>query len=74
MSDLIDNLIDLRTCNQEFNGYWYIAKPYEFFGWATLRRRIKDAWRVLIGKSRAYHFHEDELTEKPRVIKMEISE
>lgn len=70
MSELIDDLIDLRTCNQEFNGSWYIAKPYEFFGFQTFIRRLKDAWRILIGKSRAYHFHEDTLKEKPKIIKI----
>jgi len=70
MSTLIDNLIDLRTCNQEFNGAWYIAKPYEFFGFATFIRRLKDAWRVLTGKSRAYHFYEDTLKKRPKVIHM----
>ena len=70
MSTLIDNLIDLRTCNQEFNGARYIAKPYEFFGFATFIRRLKDAWRVLTGKSRAYHFYEDTLKKRPKVIHM----
>lgn len=70
MSTLIDDLIDLRTCNQEFNGAWYIAKPYEFFGFTAFIRRLKDAWRVLTGKSRAYHFYEDTLKKRPKVIHM----
>ena len=74
MSDLIDDLVKLRTCNQEFNGQWYIAKPCEFFGFSTIIKRIRDAWRVLTGKSRAYHFYEDLLSKRPKIIKMEISE
>ena len=59
MSILIDNLIiNFKNCNQQFNNEWYIAKP---FGLQSFRHRLKDAYRVLIGKSYAYHFKEDEL-------------
>lgn len=59
MSILIDNLmINFSTTNQEINGQWYIAKPW---GLQSFKHRLKDAYRVLIGKSYAYHFKEDEL-------------
>lgn len=60
MSILIDDLIGYVTVNQEIDGKWYIAKCYDLQGLAGLKHRIKDAYRVLIGKSRAYHFKEDE--------------
>ena len=64
MSILIDELLELRTQNQEINGKWYIAKPIDCnFGIATKIHRLKDAYRVLTGKSRAYHFKEDEINE-----------
>ena len=58
MSTLIDNLLYLSTQNQEINGKWYIAKPYDI---SSFKERLKDAYRVLIGKSQAYHFKEDEI-------------
>ena len=61
MSELIDNLInsDMKNQNQEFDGKWYMAKPYDFIGFRGFLYRLEDAWRVLTGKSRAYHFYED---------------
>ena len=62
MSTLIDDLIiEYTTVYQEIEGKWYIAKCYDLYGFAGLKHRIKDAFRVLIGKSRAYHFKEDEI-------------
>ena len=61
MSVLIDNLIGYATVNQEIDGKWYIAKTYDLQGFVGLIHRIKDSYRVLIGKSRAYHFKEDEV-------------
>ena len=61
MSELIDDLMKDTCTNQEINGYWYIAKPYGFFGFKGFVNRVKDAWRVLIGKSRAFHYMEDEI-------------
>lgn len=58
MSILIDELLELRTQNQEINGKWYIAKPYDL---RSFKQRLQDAYRVLIGKSQAYHFKEDEI-------------
>lgn len=64
MSILIDELLELRTQNQEINGKWYIAKPIDVdFGIATKIHRLKDTYRVLTGKSKAYHFKEDEINE-----------
>ncbi len=55
MSDLIDNFNKSnQTC---IKGKWYMARPY---GVLFLHLRIKDAWRVLLGKSIAVHYKEDE--------------
>ena len=58
MSTLIDDLIFLSSQNQEINGKWYIAKPYDL---RSFKQKLQDAYRVLIGKSQAYHFKEDEV-------------
>ena len=59
MSTLIDDLMILSSENQEIlDGGWYIAKPYNI---SSFKERLKDAYRVLIGKSQAYHFKEDEI-------------
>ena len=59
MSILIDELIkNSMGLEARMESYWYKPKPY--FGWEGLRARLNDAWRVLIGKSRAYHYKEDE--------------
>ena len=58
MSTLIDNLIFLSSQNQEIDGKWYIAKPYDL---RSFKQRLQDACRVLVGKSQAYHFKEDEV-------------
>lgn len=57
-----------KTCifkyckNKKVNGKWYIAKPIDVdFGIATKIHRFKDAYRVPTGKSKAYHFKEDEI-------------
>ena len=60
MSTLIDDLLEERTINQRRGEYWYIAKPYRLFGWSGFIQRLKDAWRVLTDKSRAFHYKEDE--------------
>lgn len=61
MSVLIDDLVKTSSVKQEIKeNYWYIAKPYGFYGWRGLVTRVKDAWRVLTGKSRAFHYKEDE--------------
>ena len=66
MSRLIDDIMtDYFTCaggfrRDEDDVYKvYLAKDIELVNIKTLLRRIKDAYRVLVGKSRAYHFYED---------------
>lgn len=60
MSKLIDNLMFLALQNQKIEGRWYIAKPYDL---SSFKQRLIDAYRVLVGKSQAYHFKEDEINE-----------
>lgn len=70
MSILLDKIFKECSNNVEINGRWYIAKDTDFylnilniftpFGFSILLNRIKDAYRVLIGKSRAFHYKEDE--------------
>ncbi len=62
MSILIDNLFrsSVQEFNQNINGKWYIAKSIDYFQFS----RIKDAIRILTGKSRAYHYKEDECVGK----------
>ena len=67
MSILIDELVKLTNCNKQYFENWYVAKPYESTGFLAFLRRVRDAWRVLTGSSRAYHFYEDELNEKPLI-------
>ena len=55
MSTLIDKYNHDNVC--EINGKWYIAKPLNY---PSLRDRVKDAQRVLNGKSIAVHYKEDE--------------
>ena len=63
---IIDYLIDFYGTNhQEFNGRWYVAKPYsyspslKYFITIELPKRLKDAWYVLTGKCEAFYFYED---------------
>ena len=65
MSQIIDKLVAIDSKNKvEINGEWWIAKPlYDI----SLTGRIKDAWRILTGKSQAYHYFEDVINEdKPK--------
>jgi hypothetical protein len=60
MSILIEHLIEENTqehtgAMKKFGDKWYIAKPMNFFSF----KRIKDAIRVLTGKSQAFHYMED---------------
>ena len=70
MSILIDTLLinhnsgpRVGVNNKNSTSYWVIAKNIELFNFCG---RIKDAWRILIGKSRAYHFYEDILLAKKK--------
>lgn len=55
MSVLIDDLIKTTdvNCNEEINGKWYIAEPCRYL---SFKDRLKDAIRVLQGKSYAIHY------------------
>ena len=66
MSKLIDDLMKDTCTNQEYGGYWYIAKPYKAFGFKGFIDRAKDAWRVLTDKSRAFHYMEDEVNSEAK--------
>lgn len=61
MSILIDNLCntDRYRCSEvrmHEDGKYYRAKPVAYWS----RSNLIDAWRVLLGKSRAFHYKEDE--------------
>lgn len=70
MSILIDELIKQYKFGDGLKEYvnygWFFAKPYDlqicsistFF--EVMKQRFSDAFRVLTGKSRAYHYMEDE--------------
>lgn len=65
MSILIDELVGVYSPAgtpgyRRVKDKMYIAKDCDFYGLTTIIHRIKDAYRVLIGKSRAYHYWEDE--------------
>lgn len=65
MSILIDDLVRVYSPSgtpgyRRVKNKMYIAKDIDFYELSTILYRIKDAWRVLIGKSRAYHYWEDE--------------
>lgn len=45
-----DELFDTKTC---IDGRWVIARPLKDMPF----RRIKDAWKVLIGKADAIQFY-----------------
>lgn len=65
MSILIDELLGVYSpagtpTYRRVKDKMYIAKPCDYYGLYTIILRIKDAFRVLIGKSKAYHYWEDE--------------
>jgi hypothetical protein len=63
MSILIEDLIEqskgVKTYSKDCNK-WYIAKYLPLYGFFGFVSRLRDAYRVLIDKSRAYHYKEDE--------------
>ena len=63
MSILIDE-VTVLTRNQNTykhkNLKWYIAKPIPFNSIKNRIKSIKDAYRVIIGKSFAVHYKVDE--------------
>jgi len=66
MSILIDKLLSDKkdyptTNNGELNGRWFIAKPLgPSLYTKEIKNRFKDAYRIIIGKSFAVHYREDE--------------
>jgi len=61
IEDLYEEIYNSEGITEcQFDDGWFIAKPCREFGFLAFLKRLKDAWRVLIDKSRAYHFKEDE--------------
>jgi len=60
MSVLIDKLISRSDTQCEMDGKWYIAKGYSYWTFQLQWRRLKDALRILTGKSFACHYKIDE--------------
>lgn len=64
MSILIDKMFkdgSMDTDLQEFNGRWFIAKPFNHDKrFVPFRRRLADALRVLWGMAIAVHYKADE--------------
>lgn len=63
MSILIDDLLkraSTNTMEQAKDSMWYIAKPMPYCSFKGKIRLIKDGLRVMMGKSFAVHFKEDE--------------
>jgi len=56
MSIIIDKLKYYDAAEELPSGEWVCARP---LGKNGLIRRIKDAIRVLLGRSKAYHFYQD---------------
>jgi hypothetical protein len=68
MSTLLDEVIErhldgglLFEDSILVKGKYYIAKPLEMKTLASFLQRFIDAYLVLIGKSKTYHFKEDTL-------------
>lgn len=63
MSILVDDLVNVYkpgNCTYRRVGTrTYIAKPCPYYGFQDFIRRIKDAFKVLIGKGYVYHYWED---------------
>lgn len=63
MSRLIDELVQETNngiTSQAKDLKWYLAKPLPFYTIKTKLKRIKDALRVINGKSFAVHYKVDE--------------
>ena len=64
MSTLIDDLVNVYkpgNCTyRRVEDTRYIAKEYQCMDLSTIIRRFKDTFRILVGKSKAYHYWEDE--------------
>jgi hypothetical protein len=64
MSTLIDVVCNAQMPKRQVGDLWYIAKNEQYWTWEN----VADALRVLTGKSRAYHFKEDEVKTASRRI------
>ena len=64
LSTLIDDLVNVYkpgNCTyRRVEDTRYIAKEYQCMDLSTIIRRFKDTFRILVGKSKAYHYWEDE--------------
>lgn len=65
MSILIDKLVypidpQSGVVAQHKDGGWYVAKPCQLNDIPEIWRRLKDAWRVVVGRSFACHYKDDE--------------
>lgn len=63
MSELIDDITKsaiLSSWSLNSDGKWYVAKPLPFYSYKIVLNRIKDAVRIIRGKSFAVHYKEDE--------------
>ena len=60
MSVLIDELFKEERVFTHIDTKWYVAKPILFYSIKTLLNRVRDAIRVIRGKSFAVHYKEDE--------------
>lgn len=60
MSVLIDRVIDSykEGPTKEIKGYWFVAKPLGMH--TSFIDKLIDCYRILIGKSFAIHFKQDE--------------
>lgn len=63
MSILLDVLVECKTREEQdqvgIDGKWYIAKPYNIRQRNNIFKRLKNAVRVLLGKSYTYHYAQD---------------
>ena len=61
MSKLIDDFYNdlIESPTTQFINGWYIAKPVQFYGFWTYKQKLKDAIRILRGKSIAVHYKVD---------------
>ena len=62
MSILIDELLN-EECDPTLtliNSKFYVAKPIPFYSIYTFINRIKDGFKVMLGKAFAVHYKEDE--------------
>jgi hypothetical protein len=64
MSILLDELLKEERIMTYIEPRWYMAKPIPYYSIKTLLNRVRDAIRVIRGKSFAVHYKEDEQLKK----------